>query len=160
VADKYRRMIGNEIESGTHRLEPAYRRGHQAAIRDYHALRERRNYAITRAADVPRLPLPAPVDTPLFNKLAYIVLLIAFLAAVAIGTSLINWAFLVYGILAVILRQPSDQIFMAALVTLVIIPITSALQRGTLANDFSVMAFYFLVIGLIRASLELRHQSK
>jgi hypothetical protein len=157
MADKYRKMIGNEIQAGTRRLEPAFKHGSQAALRDYQLLRQRRQQLIDLAAKPP--PLPGTADRPTFNQLAYSVLLIAIIAAAAIATTYINWIFLAYGGLAVLTRLPSSQMFVAALVSLIIIPISTSLQRNSLASIFSIMTFYFLLIGLIRAGLELRRKT-
>src|SRR5579884_677093 len=148
MADRFRRHIGNEAEAGTHSLEPAYERGRQAALRDYQTLRARRQQLIDVVAAPPPLPgakkvAPLYSGSPSFNQFAYSVLLIAVLAAVAIATSWINWEFLIYGALAVLARLPSSQMFIAALINLLIIPVATIFKRDSLANTFSVMAFYF-----------------
>lgn len=152
-----RRLVGNEIRGGG---KPSPRRQH-AVFLDARELQLRRQRLISLAAKPPALPLPEPIsrnvpDTALFNQLAYSVLLIAVLAVVSVATSFINWAFLVYGVAAVILRLPSRIIFSSALICLIIVPVTTTLSRATLADTFSVMTFYFLLIGLVRAGLELR----
>jgi hypothetical protein len=138
MTDK-RRLVGNEVVGA--RLPP----------RPHHRYLDQQALAQLQA----RLK-PDRGDQLNFNQFAYGVLLIAVLAVIGIGTGFINWAFLLYGVTAVGLKQPSNQIFMCALICLVIIPISTLLQKGTVANTFSVMTFYFLLIGLIRASLELR----
>jgi hypothetical protein len=153
-----RRLVGNEIRAGGKRRPPQ-----RAAFPNAQELQARRARLIAIAAKPPPLPLPEPLnktvpDTAFFNQLAYSVLLIAILAVVSIATNFINWAFLAYGIAAVILRLPSRIIVISALVCLVIIPVTTALSRNSLADTFSVMTFYFLLIGLIRAGLELRRE--
>lgn len=160
-----RQLIGNEIRAGGQQLRPTVRRANRAVVANYEAMHARRQQLIRLAAEPPRLPLPAGLapavpDTPTFNQFAYSLLLIALLAAISVGTNLINWAFLVYGLLAVAARLPSSQMFVAALLCLVIIPLTTALHREPLANTFAVMTFYFLVIGLIRAALELRRDNR
>jgi hypothetical protein len=157
-----RNMVGNEFQSGG---RSNLQRTNQAVHVHYDQLQERRKQLITLAADPPPLPVPAPLapvmeHNPSFNLLAYSVLLIAVLGIVSVATNYINWAFLAYGLLAVAARLPSTQMFVAALISLVLIPISSALQRNSLASSFSVMTFYFLVIGLIRASLELRRDTR
>jgi hypothetical protein len=167
--DKKRRMIGNEAEGGTRRLAPPRQRPrtiNQRFIDDYRVVNNRRQQLIDIAAKPPSMPVATKVLPPRvtennnFNQIAYSVLLISILAAVAVGTNFINWEFLIYGVLAVLARLPSTQMFVAALISLVLIPVTTVFQRNSLANTFSVMAFYFLLIGLIRASLELRRDSK
>ena len=156
-----KKMIGNEIRAGSQQLRPTVHRANQTMVANFETIKDRRNQLIEIAADPPRLPMASKLtsgasDSPTFNQIAYSVLLIAILAAIAVGTSFINWAFLIYGILAVAARFPSTQMFVAALICLVMIPLTTSLQRVSLANTFSVMTFYFLVIGLVRACLELR----
>lgn len=151
-----RKLIGNEIRAGGRRS------ARHPIFESIDSLQIHRNHLIRLAARPPTLPLPAqlkPVpDSVWFNQLAYSVLLIAILAVVAVASNLINWAFLIYGLTAVVLRLPSRLIFASALICLVIIPITTALARHSLANVFSVMTFYFLLIGLVRAMLELRRK--
>jgi prolipoprotein diacylglyceryltransferase len=167
--DKQRRMIGNEAEAGTRRLAPPRKQQgniNQRFIEEYKLANKRRQQLIDIAAAPPPMSVATKVLPPRvtesnnFNQIAYSVLLIAILAIVAVGTNFINWEFLVYGVLAVLARLPSTQMFVAALISLVLIPVTTIFQRNSLANTFSVMAFYFLLIGLVRASLELRRDSK
>jgi hypothetical protein len=166
--DKKRRMIGNEAEGGSRRLAPRQQARiiNQRFIDDYRVVNKRRQQLIDIAAKPPAMPVATKILPPIvtesnnFNQIAYSVLLISILAAVAVGTNFINWEFLIYGVLAVLARLPSTQMFVAALISLVLIPVTTVFQRNSLANTFSVMAFYFLLIGLIRASLELRRDSK
>lgn len=158
-----RRLIGNEVlAGGKQRLGAVHRRNFTI---NYEAMQARRERLIRLAANPPQLPVPAKLapavpDTPTFNLIAYSLLLISILAVVSVATAWINWAFLVYGLLAVAARLPSSQMFVAALISLVIIPLTTILQRESLANIFAVMTFYFLVIGLVRAMLELRRDTK
>ncbi len=163
MTDK-RKLIGNEILAGG-QLPPSVHRANQKIVANYDAMRARRKQLIRLAADPPRLPVPAKLapavpDTATFNIVAYSVLLISILAFIAVATNYINWAFLAYGILAVAARLPSSQMFVSALICLAIIPLTSLLQRESLGNAFAVMTFYFLVIGLTRAVLELRRDNK
>jgi hypothetical protein len=159
-------MVGNEIRGGGNSSwRPVVARANKNALVQYSELQKRREQLIQLAADPPQLPVPAVfaptvADNPSFNQVAYSVLLIFVLGFVSISTNYINWAFLIYGPLAVAARLPSTQMFIAALISLVLVPITSALQRNTLASTFSVMTFYFLVIGLMRASLELRRDNR
>lgn len=95
----------------------------------------------------------------LSNTLAYGLLIVTILTAIAATTSLINWAFLVYGIIVIAIKLPSQRIFTAALISLVLIPLTTLLNRNGLANDFAVVAFYFMLVGSLRAILEVRRDA-
>jgi hypothetical protein len=159
-----RKMIGNEAQGGTRALAPTVHRANQRLISDFQVMRERRQQLIDIAAAPPRFPVPANIvpaiasNNPGFNQIAYSVLLISILGAISIGTNYINWSFLIYGILAVLARLPSSQMFVAGLISLILIPITISLQKATLSDTFSVMTFYFLLIGLMRLGLEIRHK--
>jgi hypothetical protein len=161
-----RKMIGNEAQGGTRALAPTVHRANQRLISDFQVMRERRQQLIDIAAAPPRFPVPAKMvpaivsNNPSFNQIAYSVLLISVLGVISIGTNYINWSFLVYGVLAVLIRLPSSQMFVASIISLILIPITTALQRNTLANTFSLMTFYFLFIGLVRTGLELYRAGK
>lgn len=95
----------------------------------------------------------------LVNSLDYALIVVAILAAVGAFTPYLNEAFAVYGILALAGHTPSRRVFSASGLSLVLIPISMALHRGQLANDFAIMALYFLCVGLIRAALEKRSKS-
>lgn len=156
-----RRLIGNDMVAGGKGIKP-YRPPRQRIREQSEAMQVQRQRMITYTAKPPALPLPKPIkksvpDTPTFNQFAYSVLLIAIMSVVAIATPFINWMFLVYGLLAIIVRLPSRIIFLSALVCLVIVMISSALARSSIADTFAIMTFYFMVVGLIRAILELRH---
>jgi hypothetical protein len=156
-----RRLIGNDIVSGGGNIKP-YRAPKQRAIRQSELLQAHRQRMIAYTAKPPALPLPNPIkknipDTPGFNQFAYSFLLISVMSAVAVATTYINWMFLLYGILAVIMRFPSRIIFVSALICFVIVIMSSVVSKNSLANTFAVMAFYFMVIGLIRAILELHN---
>lgn len=146
--------------SGGSKIKP-YRAPNYIVVRQTETLRVRRQQMIARAATPPPLPLPAPIkksipDTPSFNQFAYSVLLIAIMAGVAVATPFINWMFLVYGVLAVIVRLPSRIVFISAFVCIIVTAISSAFSRESLSNTFAIMTFYFMLIGLVRAILEVR----
>jgi uncharacterized membrane protein len=94
------------------------------------------------------------------NTIAYGLLIVTILGAISAVTSFVNWAVFIYAVIVLIIKLPSQRIFTAALISLVLIPCTSALHRNTLANDFAVITFYFLLIGLIRAIIESRMMNK
>jgi hypothetical protein len=160
------KLIGNEVSSGTNALSPKLKITSQRIATDYRMLKQRRQQLVDTAATPPPIPLanivlpPKIVENNHFNQIAYSVLLIALLAIIASTTNFINWEFLAYGLLAILARLPSTQMFIAAIFSIIIVPIALTLQRGTIANNFSVMAFYFLLIGLLRSALELRRASK
>ena len=97
---------------------------------------------------------------PYFNYLAFDLFVVVSLGVVASATDLINWAFLAYGLLVLILRTDSQRLFSAALISLVIIPGATIANRTDTVDDFAVMTFYFLLIGLIRAVIELRKEPR
>jgi hypothetical protein len=159
-----RRLIGNDMVAGGTKLKPYRHPPVQQRLREQsEVLRAHRQRAIAYTAKPPAPPLPQPIkksvpDTPSFNQFAYSILLIAIMSAIAIATPLINWMFLVYGLLAIVARVPSRLIFVSALICLTIIAISSALSKESTANIFAIMTFYFILIGLLRAVLELRRQ--
>lgn len=159
-----RRLVGNEIRSGSRKLRPSRQSSHYVLQEHAIALQQRRQRMIALTARPPAVPLPPPIqnnaDNVTFNQLAYTVLLVAIMASISIATSFINWAFLVYAVLAVIVRLPSRLIFTSALICLVIIVIASSLSRSNFVNGFAVMTFYYMAIGLIRAILELRRENR
>jgi hypothetical protein len=166
VVDR-RRLIGNDMVSGGTKIKPyrqVVRPNMHVYVTQSQALQARRQKMIAYTAKPPALPLPQPIkrnvpDNPAFNQFAYSLLLVAVMSAIAIATPLINWMFLAYGILAVIIRLPGRLIFISALLCIVITAISSAFSRASTADTFAVMAFYFMVIGLVRAVIEQRRQT-
>jgi hypothetical protein len=161
-----RKLIGNEFKAGTRALAPQLKRANKLMIDDYRYVKKRRQHYIDLVAAPPPMPiakkvLPAEVtENNKLNQISYNILIIAILAGIGSVTNFINWEFLIYGIVVILVRLPSTQMFMAAIMSLMIIPLTSFLHKAGLANDFSVIAFYFLLIGLVEAALELRRESK
>jgi hypothetical protein len=164
--DNKKKFIGNEMLAGSNALSPRTKQTNKRIVTDYNYMKARRQSLIDVVASPPHNPvakriLPARASqSDKLNQISYNILIIAVLAGIGSVTNLINWEFLFYGIAVVLVRLPSAQMFMAAIVSLIIVPITSLLQKGSLSNNFSVMAFYFISIGLIEAALELRRESR
>lgn len=97
-------------------------------------------------------------EIPFFNVVVYDFFFVALIGIASSLTGFINWMFLVYGIGALLLRASSQRMFSSALMSLVIIPIATELQREEVADTFAVMTFFFLLIGLIVATIELKKQ--
>lgn len=147
--------VGNEVRRG------------QRGVIDLRGLEPilRTTGEVTRRAVEPQIAArPAPDELTrqpaawVLNGVAYDLIMIVVLGFIAIGTAYRDWAFLVYLILVLALRIPSQRVFRSALLSLVLIPIVLSLHRQGLGQDFAIFAFYFMAIGVIRAIIELRKE--
>ena len=90
-----------------------------------------------------KYPKYMPKPIPAFNVFAYDMFFVTVIGILSLVTPLINWVFLAYGILVLVLKIDSQRLFSSALICLVIIPAATILSQDGIADTFAVMAFYF-----------------
>lgn len=97
------------------------------------------------------------IRSALKSWLAYplIVLLATVIGLASSSLAVGQWLVAIYAIFA-IWRLPSQLSFGLGLLTLVLVPAFTLLKREVLAENYAVYAYYFLVIGVVQAILELR----
>lgn len=133
------------------------RRKRRLLVLESEQLRERSAWLAELREQVPaaaKAGFAAGQRNSLVNNFDYALIIVAILAAVSTFTPDLNWAFGLYAVLALALRTPSQRIFTAGMLSLLLTPISIALQRHQLANDFIIMALYFLCVGLVRIAVE------
>lgn len=84
------------------------------------------------------------------------VLLAVIIATQFLEFSLIEAVIALYFVSALVWRVESDRTFLVALILLTITAILSFLREDGLAEGYAVYTYYFLVIGVITAIIELR----